>query len=674
VISAEDYLPLVFLGPSLARIEAEALCRAEFRPPIRRGDLANCAGSAPRIIAIVDGEFYQSLAVSPNEVLSAMEAGHSLFGAASMGALRAVEMACLGMTGVGRVFEMYASGEIERDDEVAVTFWPENGTPLSEALVNMRIGFSEAVTAGLLDRNAADAALQLGSALYYPDRSYERVLECLGLTGEERGRLLHFLTRCATNQKAEDTRALLRIIARARAGCQMPLSRSSVRRYYPLPPRLCLNAGHPPLAELQTAPKFAPGSSVRTLPAATTNAILVPLRQRLGITRVADITGLDSIGIPCFSAIWPGPSVSAFSGKSLDPMEARVGAQMEALEQVLVHDDRVPMRHGSYRDLAISGRTLDPEDLPVAGNETRELRDVEWDWVSGWDLLTGEAVWVPADAVFFRHSIEPPPWSITSNGLASGNCLEEALAHGLAEVIERDALTLHALETENRDLPNLLCKLAGPARRMPQLGYDRLPGKPWSPFINLGSLPEPLSDAIERVKAAGAKIDLRWVGSDVAVPVFLCAIYQEAHPNVMFHSGAGAHPDACVAARRAVTEAAQSRAAFIQGVREDLVGSAVRHPGFSMGDWFTSPAHPRVDFETLPTHEFGDVVNDLEYMVSALIDAGLSQIIAVDLSHAQIPLSVVRLIVPDAEPLLELGDRTRLSLGWRARQILGGHR
>ena len=107
---------------------------------------------------------------------------------------------------------------------------------------------------------------------------------------------------------------------------------------------------------------------------------------------------------------------------------------------------------------------------------------------------------------FLCHSTNPPPWSITSNGLASGNCLAEALAHGLAEVIERDALTLHALETEYRDLPNLLRQI-GRTGADTSAGYDRLPWKPWYPFINLGSLPEPLNKTIERVKAAGAKID-----------------------------------------------------------------------------------------------------------------------------------------------------------------------
>src|SRR5262249_5090981 len=235
------------------------------------------------------------------------------------------------------------------------------------------------------------------SALHYPLRSYERVLDWLGLTGEARGRLLHFLERCATNQKAQDTRALLRIIGRAFADGKTLACSRSCRWDHPLPPRPNLNIAHPAIAQLQPAFKFTPQLSVRTVPAATTNATLGSIRQRLGITRVADITGLDAIGIPCFSAIWPGPSVSAFSGKSLDAMEGRVGPQMEVHEQVMVHDSRVPMRRGSYRDLARTAEVLDPEDLPIAGCERRELRDLEMDWVSGWDLFTGEPIWIPAD-------------------------------------------------------------------------------------------------------------------------------------------------------------------------------------------------------------------------------------------------------------------------------------
>ncbi|MGH2586362.1 MAG: TfuA-like protein, partial [Dehalococcoidia bacterium] len=103
-------LPLIFLGPSLSQAEARCLCQAEYRGPIRRGDLASSAGSVPRIIGIVDGAFHHSLTVSPREVQEAIARGHRVYGAASIGALRSVELDFAAMIGVGRIYEAFASG------------------------------------------------------------------------------------------------------------------------------------------------------------------------------------------------------------------------------------------------------------------------------------------------------------------------------------------------------------------------------------------------------------------------------------------------------------------------------------------------------------------------------------------------------------------------------------
>jgi ribosomal protein S12 methylthiotransferase accessory factor len=162
---------------------------------------------------------------------------------------------------------------------------------------------------------------------------------------------------------------------------------------------------------------------------------------------------------------------------------------------------------------------------------------------------------------------------------------------------------------------------------------------------------------------------LRWVASDVAVPVFLAVIHEQSGAMRMVHSGAGAHPDAAVAARRAVTEAAQSRATYIHGVREDLASAALASHDGPRGGWFEYSS-PRVDFRALPSYPSASVTDDLRFMAQALSMAGLHKIFVVDLSHPEIPFSVVRVIVPGAEPLLNLPDLTRLALGWRARRIL----
>jgi hypothetical protein len=203
---------VVFLGPSLPESEARnILPDADFRPPIRRSSLKPLLDDPPRAIGIVDGEFYQALAVSPIEILPFLDRGIPVFGAASMGALRAVELRNEGMTGIGRVYDMYVSGELDSDDEVAMTFCPTTLKPLSEPLVNLRIALAAARDAGLLSSREQSRLVSLMRAVYFPDRTVpmllrkaERILPS--------SRLVEFglwWNRNAPDAKGDDARALL---------------------------------------------------------------------------------------------------------------------------------------------------------------------------------------------------------------------------------------------------------------------------------------------------------------------------------------------------------------------------------------------------------------------------------------------------------------------------------
>ena len=115
---------IVFLGPSLERAAAEKILSAEYRPPAKRGDLLAAAGDGATIIGLIDGVFHQESAVAHREILAAIKQGVTVIGASSMGALRAAEMDTLGMVGIGEMYRMYKSGELESDDEVALVFDP----------------------------------------------------------------------------------------------------------------------------------------------------------------------------------------------------------------------------------------------------------------------------------------------------------------------------------------------------------------------------------------------------------------------------------------------------------------------------------------------------------------------------------------------------------------------
>jgi hypothetical protein len=184
----------VFVGPTLAPGDAAAILDAAYLPPVQQGDVYRVAvRHRPEAIGIVDGYFQHVPSVWHKEILWAMAQGIQVFGSASMGALRAAELAPFGMRGVGRIFEAYRSGvfapygdeAFEDEDEVAVVHAPPDAgyQPLSEAMVNIRSTLAAAASAGLLATQSRDALVRAAKALFYPDRSWHRVLR----DGVERG-------------------------------------------------------------------------------------------------------------------------------------------------------------------------------------------------------------------------------------------------------------------------------------------------------------------------------------------------------------------------------------------------------------------------------------------------------------------------------------------------------
>jgi hypothetical protein len=162
---------VVYLGPTLSRLAAEKILTAEYLPPICRGDLARLPEEV-RFVGIVDGEFYQRLAVSPKELLPLLKRGVKVFGASSMGALRAAETYTFGTIGIGRVFTMFRDGILDGDDEVALVYDPETFRKLSEPLVNLRFALTLAAEAKIISERERDRLIFLMKSCYFPERSY----------------------------------------------------------------------------------------------------------------------------------------------------------------------------------------------------------------------------------------------------------------------------------------------------------------------------------------------------------------------------------------------------------------------------------------------------------------------------------------------------------------------
>jgi hypothetical protein len=163
---------VVYLGPTLGREAAERVLTAEYLPPICRGDLARVPEEV-RFVGIVDGEFYQRLAVSPKELLPLLKRGVKVFGASSMGALRAAETYTLGTIGIGKIFAKFRDGILDGDDEVALVYEPETYRKLSEPLVNLRCALDMAVGAKIIDEEERDRLVLQMKSYYFPDRSHK---------------------------------------------------------------------------------------------------------------------------------------------------------------------------------------------------------------------------------------------------------------------------------------------------------------------------------------------------------------------------------------------------------------------------------------------------------------------------------------------------------------------
>ncbi len=361
-----------------------------------------------------------------------------------------------------------------------------------------------------------------------------------------------------------------------------------------------------------------------------------------GITRIADITDLDRVGIPVFSCIRPTAemgAISVYNGKGATRLAAKVSAMMEGIERYSAEMHGRAMRIESFSRLLKDMDAIDPRTLILP--PSADPRD-PIPWVEGFDLHTGESVQVPAHAVF--HPLPPgtPPLFRTStNGLASGNTPEEAIFHALTEVIERDAWSL--VEA---------ARYTGSRIEIPEDGI--------------------VHDLVERFAQAGIEIHLKNITSDIGIPT-IAAVADDLvlRDPALLTIGMGTHTEATLAAVRALTEVAQSRLTQIHGAREDTTtGDVRRQLGYERvkrlnRHWFTHDGS--VCFDDLPSFTSEDFLEDIRHILSCLKRRGLERAIAIDLTRQEIGIPVVRVVVPGLEVFAIDGER----VGRRCRDARG---
>ena len=382
---------------------------------------------------------------------------------------------------------------------------------------------------------------------------------------------------------------------------------------------------------------------------------------------MADITFLDRIGIPTYSAIVPRSKdgLSVATGKGLRPADAKCGALMEAIERQWAITARLPLVEGSLQNLREHYAILDPTECKQLLLPDYTEAQVYF-WVFGYDLVGKREILVPAHiAGLVWNELSEGPFlnRVTSNGLSSGNTREEAICQGLCELIERDAWTLADLGAH-----------VLPWARRRSLDPNNTEGPDdFEIFPSMVTQEDPASQLFREV---GLRPILHDITSDIGIPTIFAAVPDESMPGFpMVHGGVGTHPDVHVAITRALTEAAQSRCVDIQGVREDLIAADApnenmnlhtrRITGINRNLWFLGESsHPR-HADDIPSVAFEDVQHDLDHLLTRLKFRGIDQVIVVDLTPPDLRFAVVRVIVP----ALEIAAVTRGTLGQRALQF-----
>jgi ribosomal protein S12 methylthiotransferase accessory factor len=360
---------------------------------------------------------------------------------------------------------------------------------------------------------------------------------------------------------------------------------------------------------------------------------VLPFAPVMGITRIANVTGLDSIGLPVVMVCRPNSrSVAVSQGKGLDLVAAKASGLMESVEAYHAETITLPLRLCSYEELRYAHPVVDIGQLPMPSTGTFHP-NVKMLWSEGRDLLTNEPVFVPFNTVHTDYTWPLPAGSgsfvCSSNGLASGNDLLEATSHAICEVVERDSTALWRFR-------------------------DREAQE--STAVDLATVDDPMCrQVLETFEHAGLEVAAWDMTSDVGIASFACVIHpREDDPTrrIPPAAGAGCHPARSIALLRALTECAQSRLTHIAGSRDDIRRDSYADQGFNraLDRPGRKPGGPGTrSFRDAPDWTSDTLDGDVDWELGRLRAAGIERVIAIDLTKDFFKIPVVRVVIPGLE-------------------------
>lgn len=403
-----------------------------------------------------------------------------------------------------------------------------------------------------------------------------------------------------------------------------------------------------------------------------------PLVKQIGITRVADITDMDRLRIPNYSAVLPGTEdyIWVYSGKGPTKNHAKASVIMESIERFssLPANYEGKILTGKYKELSKSYDVLKYDEViePLSFQLTDEMN---MDYCIGYDLINQKDILIPSSLAIFRYNPNPPsinPYSFFhTNGLASGNVMEEAICHALCEVIERDAVSIaefsssafqyHLLKTiENGFLNNgiLIRSLESKNFIDDNTVYSD---------IDLNGLDyPPVKKIVREFHKCQISLKVKDITTEIGIPTFIASSVEWVnHDYGYLVEGHGTHPDSRIALMRAITEVSQSRAANIQGSRDDLRKMKYDPQNSDENKSWQFMASPKKKaFTEVNSFYNDDILDDIKLILGNLKNKGFKNAIVVNLTNSRLQVPVVRIIVPG----LETFKINKLAVGSRAQE------
>ena len=353
-----------------------------------------------------------------------------------------------------------------------------------------------------------------------------------------------------------------------------------------------------------------------------------------GITRIADITDLDRIGIPIYTAIRPTAedgAVSIYGGKGITKDHAKASAMMEGFERYSAErqdcDETIIAKLSEIEEF---GEYVDPKSLNLPSEfEKKDISDLSLEWSKSKDIISNKEYYIPTNAIYHPYISKDDSQNLfksNTNGLASGNILEEAILHGIFEVIERDAWSIFELTHKN---------------------YAQ---------IDISSIEnEIIIDIIEKFESEGIKIKLMDFTADIKIPTIAASADDTITKDAgLLTLGMGTHLDPEVAILRALTEVAQSRATQINGAREDTVrADFAREAGYErmkrINKFYFRDEEEQIKLSDIENKSTSSITRDIEIVKDELVSNDIQKILYSNLTRPELDVSVVRVVIPEME-------------------------